>query len=126
MNTTGSSQGKLQFEMREGKPVLLKPPKIDLVDDRAGKPSGIQKHIGRRPLAALGNSDGDLEMLQWTTAGPGPRFALIVRHTDAEREWAYDRKSNIGTLDKAWDAASANGWTIIDMRRDWKRVYAFQ
>jgi len=119
------SQGKLEFEMRNGKPVLVKLPQIDLVDDKAGKPIGIQKHIGRRPLAAFGNSDGDLQMLQWTTAGPGPRFALIVHHTDAEREWAYDRTSNIGTLDKAWDEAKAKRWTIVDMQRDWKKVFAF-
>jgi len=120
------SQGKLALETRGGVPVLVKLPQVDLVDDRAGKPIGIQKHIGRRPLAAFGNSDGDLEMLQWTAAAPGPRFVLIVRHTDGEREWAYDRTSSIGTLDKAWDEASARGWTIVDMRRDWKRVYAFQ
>jgi hypothetical protein len=120
------SQGKLKFEMRENKPVLVKLPEVDLVNNEAGKPIAIQKHIGRRPLAAFGNSDGDLQMLQWTTAGPGPRFALIVRHTDAEREWAYDRKSNIGTLDKAWDEAKAKGWTIVDMKRDWKKVYAFE
>jgi hypothetical protein len=119
------SQGKLEFEMRNGKPVLVKLPQIDLVDDKAGKPIGIQKHIGRRPLAAFGNSDGDLQMLQWTTAGPGPRFALIVHHTDAEREWAYDRTSNIGTLDKAWDEAKAKRWTVVDMQRDWKKVFAF-
>lgn len=120
------SQGKLEFEMRDGKPVLVKLPQIDLVDDKAGKPIGIQKHIGRRPLAAFGNSDGDLEMLQWTAAGPGPRFALIVHHTDAEREWAYDHKSNIGALDKAWDEAQAKGWTVVDMKRDWKKVFAFE
>lgn len=120
------SQGKLALETRGGAPVLVKLPQVELVDDRAGKPIGIQKHIGRRPLAAFGNSDGDLEMLQWTAAAPGPRFVLIVRHTDGEREWAYDRTSSIGTLDKAWDEASARGWTIVDMRRDWKRVYAFE
>ena len=120
------SQGKLALETRGGAPVLVKLPQVELVDDGAGKPIGIQKHIGRRPLAAFGNSDGDLEMLQWTAAAPGPRFVLIVRHTDGEREWAYDRASSIGTLDKAWDEASARGWTIVDMRRDWKRVYAFQ
>lgn len=120
------SQGKLTLETRGGVPVLVKLPQVELVDDRAGKPIGIQTHIGRRPLAAFGNSDGDLEMLQWTAAAPGPRFVLIVRHTDGEREWAYDRTSSIGTLDKAWDEASARGWTIVDMRRDWKRVYAFQ
>ena len=120
------SQGALALETRAGVPVLVKLPRIDLVDDGAGKPMGIQKQIGRRPLAAFGNSDGDLEMLQWTMAGPGARFALIVRHTDGEREWAYDRTSRIGALDKAWDEASAKGWTIVDMRRDWKKVYAFQ
>ena len=120
------SQGKLEFGMRNGKPVLVKLPQIDLVDDKAGKPIGIHKHIGRRPLAAFGNSDGDLQMLQWTTAGPGPRFALIVHHTDAEREWAYDRKSNIGTLDKAWDEAQAKGWAVVDMKRDWRKVFAFE
>jgi len=120
------SQGKLRFEMRDGKPVLVKLPQVDLVDDKVGKPVGIQKHIGRRPLAAFGNSDGDLQMLQWTMAGPGPRFALIIHHTDAEREWAYDRKSNIGALDKAWDEAKARGWIVVDMKRDWKRVFAFQ
>jgi hypothetical protein len=120
------SQGKLAFEMRGGAPVLVKLPQIDLVDDKAGKPIGIQKHIGRRPIAAFGNSDGDLEMLQWTTAGQGLRFAALVHHTDAEREWAYDRQSNIGALDKALDEAQAKGWTIVDMRRDWKKVFAFQ
>jgi phosphoglycolate phosphatase-like HAD superfamily hydrolase len=120
------SQGKLEFGMRDGKPVLVKLPQIDLLDDKAGKPVGIWKHIGRRPLAAFGNSDGDLEMLQWTMAGPGPRFALLVHHTDVEREWAYDRKSNIGALDKAWDEAKAKHWTVVDMQRDWKKVFAFE
>ncbi len=120
------SQGKLAFEVRDGKPVLVKLPQADLINNEAGKPIGIQKHIGRRPIAAFGNSDGDLEMLQWTTAGPGPRFAMIVHHTDDEREWAYDRKSRIGTLEKAWDEAQAKGWTVVDMKRDWKKVYAFE
>jgi len=120
------SQGKLAFEVRDGKPVLVKLPQIDLLDDKAGKPVGIQKHIGRRPLAAFGNSDGDLEMLQWTMAGPGARFALLIHHTDGEREWAYDRKSNIGALDKAWDEAQAKGWTVVDMKRDWKKVFTFE
>jgi len=117
------SSGKLKFEMRDGKPVLVKLPAIDLIDDKAGKPVGIQGHIGRRPIAAFGNSDGDLEMLQWATAGAGARFALIVHHTDAEREWAYDRKSHIGTLDKAWDEAVAKGWTVVSMKDDWKVVF---
>jgi hypothetical protein len=120
------SQGRLSFELREGRPVLLKLPQIDLVDDGPGKPVAIQKHIGRRPLAAFGNSDGDLPMLQWTMAGQGSRFALIVHHTDAEREWAYDRAAPIGKLDKAMEEAQAKGWTIVDMKRDWKRVFAFQ
>jgi 2C-methyl-D-erythritol 2,4-cyclodiphosphate synthase len=100
-------------------------PQIDFIDDKAGKPVGINQHIGRRPIAAFGNSDGDLEMLQWTTAGSGARFALIVRHTDAEREWAYDRQSSIGRLDKALDEAQRQGWTVVDMKRDWKVIYSF-
>jgi hypothetical protein len=119
------SQGKVAFEMRGDVPVLVKLPQIELLDDAAGKPVGIHKHIGRRPIAAFGNSDGDLQMLQWTTAGPGPRFGLIVRHTDGEREWAYDRAPPI-VLDKALGAAKAVGWTVVDMKRDWKRVYAFE
>ena len=117
------SRGKLKFEMRDGKPVLLKEPAIDHVDDGPGKPVGIQQVIGRRPVMAFGNSDGDLPMLQWTTAGPGPRFALIVHHTDAEREFAYDRQSHVGKLDKALDEAAAKGWTVLDMKRDWKAVF---
>ncbi len=114
---------KMKYEMRQAGPVLVKLPAIDLIDDKEGKPVGIQSHIGRRPIAAFGNSDGDLQMLQWTTAGKGPRFALIVHHTDAEREWAYDRKSHIGMLDKAWDEAQAKGWTVVDMKTDWKTVF---
>ena len=119
------SQGKVAFEMRDGVPVLLKLPQIDLLDDAAGKPVGIHQHIGRRPIAAFGNSDGDLQMLQWATAGPGPRFGLIVHHTDGEREWAYDRAPPL-VLDKALDEAKARGWTVVDMKRDWRRVYAFE
>jgi phosphoserine phosphatase len=116
---------KTRFEVRDGKPVLVRLPQIDFIDDKAGKPVGINRHIGRRPIAAFGNSDGDLEMLQWTTAGSGARFALIVRHTDAEREWAYDRQSSIGRLDKALDEAQRQGWTVVDMKRDWKVIYSF-
>ncbi|MGE5181793.1 MAG: HAD family hydrolase [Acidobacteriota bacterium] len=119
------SQGKLRFEMREGKPVLVKLPDVDLVDNKAGKPVGIQKHIGRRPLAAFGNSDGDLEMLQWTTSAPGRRLALLVHHTDAEREFAYGG-SGFAALGKALDEAAAKGWIVVDMKRDWKRVFAFE
>lgn len=117
---------KTRFEMRDGQPVLFRLPEINFIDDKAGKPVGINQHIGRRPIAAFGNSDGDLEMLQWSTAGGGARFGLIVHHTDAEREYAYDRQSHIGRLDKALDAAAANKWTVVDMKRDWKRVFAFQ
>jgi phosphoglycolate phosphatase-like HAD superfamily hydrolase len=120
------SQGKVEFEMRDGGPVLVKLPHVDFIDDRAGKPAGIHRHIGRRPLAAFGNSDGDLEMLQWTTASPGRRFGLIVHHTDGEREWAYDRDFPISALDKALGEAEARGWTVVDMKRDWKRIYAFE
>jgi phosphoglycolate phosphatase-like HAD superfamily hydrolase len=120
------SSGKLKFEMRNGKPVLVKLPQIDFVDDKDGKPVGIQKFIGRRPIAAFGNSDGDLQMLQWTTAGSGPRFALYVRHTDAEREWAYDRQSSIGRLDQGLTEAQAKGWTVVSMKDDWKTVFTPQ
>jgi hypothetical protein len=114
---------KTKFEMRDGKPAIVRLPEVDFIDDKAGKPVGIQKFIGRRPIAAFGNSDGDLQMLQWTTAGEGARFGLIVHHTDAEREWAYDRKSPIGTLDKALDEAQARGWTVVSMKDDWKAIY---
>jgi hypothetical protein len=114
---------KTKFEMRDGVPVLVREPEFNFIDDKVGKPVGINQHIGRRPIAAFGNSDGDLEMLQWTTAGAGTRFGLIVRHTDAEREWAYDRESSIGRLDKALDEAQARGWTVVDMARDWRAIY---
>src|SRR6478609_8003868 len=117
------SSGKLKYELRDGKPVIMKLPEIHFVDDKAGKPVGIQQHIGRRPIAAFGNSDGDLQMLQWTTAGSGARFALLVHHDDEKREWAYDRKSRIGTLDKAWDEAVAKSWTVVSMKDDWKTIF---
>jgi len=117
---------KTRFEMRDGRPLLFRLPEINFIDDKTGKPIGINEHIGRRPIAAFGNSDGDLEMLQWTTLGGGVRFGLIVHHTDAEREYAYDRQSHFGKLDKALDAAAVNRWTVVDMKRDWKRVFAFQ
>jgi phosphoserine phosphatase len=116
---------KTRFEMQDGRPVLFRLPEINFIDDKAGKPVGINQHIGRRPIAAFGNSDGDLEMLQWTTMSGGARFALIVHHTDAEREYAYDRQSHVGKLDKALDAAAINRWTVADMKKDWKRVFAF-
>jgi len=117
---------KTKFEYRDGTPVLERLPEINFIDDKAGKPVGINQHIGRRPIAAFGNSDGDLQMLQWTTAGSGLRFALLVHHTDADREWAYDRSSSIGHLDKALNEAVEKGWTVVDMKRDWKTIFAFE
>ncbi|RWP44863.1 MAG: haloacid dehalogenase-like hydrolase [Mesorhizobium sp.] len=114
---------KTQFEMKDGAPNLFRLPQVNFIDDKAGKPVGIQEHIGRRPIAAFGNSDGDLEMLQWTTLADGPGFGLIVHHTDAEREYAYDRKSDFGHLDKALDAAAINKWTVVDMKADWKQIF---
>ena len=120
------SQGGLRFELREGRPVLVKLAELDFVDDKAGKPVAIQRHIGRRPLVAVGNSDGDFEMLEWTTSAPGARLGLLVHHTDAAREFAYDRHAGPFTLDEAWDEAAAKGWIVVDMKRDWKRVFAFE
>ncbi|MHC1743336.1 MAG: HAD family hydrolase [Syntrophobacteraceae bacterium] len=116
---------KTKFELRDGKPVLTRLTEFDFIDDGPGKPVGINSHIGRRPIAAFGNSDGDLEMLQWTASGSGNRFCLYVHHTDAEREWAYDRQSPIGKLDKGLDEAKANGWTVVDMKQDWRRIFAW-
>ncbi|MFI8481692.1 HAD family hydrolase [Pseudomonas sp. NPDC078700] len=114
-----------QFQDKDGKYSILREPKLALNDDGPGKPVSIQSIIGRRPILAFGNSDGDLQMLQWTTAGDGKRFAGIVHHTDANREWAYDRDSKIGRLDKALDAAKANDWTVVDMAKEWKHIYPF-
>ncbi len=120
------SSGKLKFDIKEGKPILLKLAEINFIDDNDGKPAGIHHHIGRRPIAAFGNSDGDLQMLQWTTAGEGARFALLVHHTDGAREWEYDRQSGVGRLDKALDEAGEKGWTVVDMKTDWRRVFPFE
>ncbi len=117
------SSGGLKYELRDGKPALVKLPEIAHNDDKEGKPVGIQRHIGRRPIAAFGNSDGDLQMLQWTAAGAGPRFCLYVHHDDAAREWAYDRESHIGKLDKGLDEAAAKNWTVVSMKGDWKNIY---
>jgi phosphoglycolate phosphatase-like HAD superfamily hydrolase len=117
---------KTRFEMRDGRPVLVRLPELNFVDDKEGKPVGIQTHVGRRPIAAFGNSDGDLQMLQWTEAGAGPHFCLYVHHTDAEREWAYDRTSSVGRLDKGLDEAKARGWTIVDMKADWRRIHPWE
>jgi hypothetical protein len=110
----------------DGTPRLFRPPKIDFVDDGPGKPVNIQKFIGRRPVLAFGNSDGDRQMLQWTAAGEGARFMGLVHHTDSTREWAYDRQSHIGRLDKALDEARKRGWTVVDMKADWKKIYPFE
>jgi phosphoglycolate phosphatase-like HAD superfamily hydrolase len=121
------SSGVTEFRIdADGKPVLDKLPKVEFVDDGPGKPVGINRFIGRRPIFAFGNSDGDQQMLEWTAAGDGPRFMGIVHHTDAEREWAYDRQSHIGKLDKALDEGTTKGWTIVDMKKDWKTVFVFQ
>ena len=118
------SSGIVKFQMdANGKPELMKLDKIEFVDDGPGKPVGINRFIGRRPIFAFGNSDGDLQMLQWTAAGPGARFAGIVHHTDEVREYAYDRQSKIGKLDKAWDEAERRNWTIVDIKRDWKTIF---
>lgn len=115
-----------RFEMRDGTPVLVRQPLLDFHDDKAGKPSAINKFIGRRPIFSFGNSDGDLQMLQWTASGSGPHFMGIVHHTDAEREWNYDRYSAVGRLDKALDEADAKGWTVVDMKKDWKQIFSFE
>jgi len=117
---------KTQFEMRNGQPVLMRLPQISFIDDGPGKPVDISEFIGRRPILAFGNSDGDLQMLEWTAAGPGARLMLLVHHTDSEREYAYDRQSSVGKLDKALDEATAKGWTVVSMKDDWKKVFAFQ
>jgi hypothetical protein len=117
------SRAKMRYEVRGDTPVLARLAAIDLVDDKAGKPVGIQQQIGRRPVMAFGNSDGDYEMLRWTTSAKGPRVGLIVHHTDGEREWAYDRNSHIGALARALDEAPARGWALADMKKDWKRIY---
>ncbi len=114
---------KTKFEMRDGRPVLVRLPAVDFIDDKAGKPVGMHKFIGRRPIAAFGNSDGDLQMLQWTAGGDGARLMALIHHTDVQREWAYDRKSPIGRLDKALDEARNRAWTVLDMKRDWEVVF---
>ncbi|WP_201863054.1 HAD family hydrolase [Microvirga soli] len=112
-----------KFERRDGQPTLVRLPQVNFVDDGPGKPVGINQHIGHRPIAAFGNSDGDLEMLQWTTEAGGRRLGVVVHHTDAEREYAYDRQSKIGHLDKALEAATVDRWTVVDMKRDWKTIF---
>ena len=117
------SRVKVKYEPRDGAPVLLRLAEIDLNDDKAGKPVGIHQVIGRRPTIAFGNSDGDFEMLEWTTSAKGPRLGVIVHHTDAEREWAYDRDSHIGQLVRGLDEGPKRGWVIVDMKNDWNVIY---
>jgi len=114
---------KTRFELRDGKPVLVRLPEINFIDDKEGKPVGINQHIGRRPIAAFGNSDGDFQMLEWVTAAEGVRFGLLVHHDDAEREYAYDRNSPFGRLDRGLDEAPKRGWTVVSMKKDWKQIY---
>lgn len=117
------SSVKTKFVVQDGQPTIQRLPDVSFIDDGPGKPIGINQHIGRRPILAIGNSDGDFEMLQWTTSGPGLRLGGIVHHTDAEREWAYDRDSKIGKLARGLDEAKQRGWLLIDMKRDWKTIY---
>jgi phosphoserine phosphatase len=114
---------KTKYELRNGQPFLVRLTELDSLDDETGKPININKIIGRRPIAAFGNSDGDLQMLQWTAAGPGARLMLLVHHDDAVREYAYDRQSHFGRLDKAWDEAVAKHWTVVSMKDDWKTIF---
>ncbi|MEN8151998.1 MAG: HAD family hydrolase [Planctomycetota bacterium] len=117
------SSVKVEFAERDGKPVLVRRPEVDFIDDKETKPVGIHRHIGRRPIAAFGNSDGDFQMLQWATGGETPGLAVIVHHTDGEREWAYDRDSHVGRLARGLDEAADRGWIVVDMKRDWKTVH---
>jgi phosphoglycolate phosphatase-like HAD superfamily hydrolase len=116
---------KAKYEMRDGKPVIVKLPELNFIDDKGGKPVGIHHHIGRRPIFAAGNSDGDFQMLEWTTSGKGARFGMIVHHTDADREWAYDKDSYIGKLDKGLTEAPKRGWSVVSMKKDWAKIYPF-
>jgi hypothetical protein len=117
------SMAELRFEMRDGVPLLIKERAMNFVDDKEGKPVGIARFIGRRPVMAFGNSDGDLQMLQYTMGGDGPRFAGYVHHDDADREWAYDRGSHVGGFDAGWDEAVEKGWTVVSMKEEWKKIY---
>ena len=112
-----------EFQVKDGKPVLVRQPKIGFINDKAGKPVGIYEHIGRRPILAFGNSDSDMQMIEYTLAGEGRRMGLFVHHTDSDHEYAYDRKSHVGTLDKALDQAATKAWIIVDMKKDWKTVF---
>jgi phosphoserine phosphatase len=124
-NVIGSSI-KTKYELRDGRPVLVRLPELNFIGDKAGKPVGIQQHIGRRPIAAFGNSDGDFEMLEWVTSGAGPRFGLLIHHDDAAREFAYDRAAVAGKFDRGLAEAPGRGWVVVSMKRDWKQVFAFE
>jgi hypothetical protein len=117
------SSAKIEFQMKDGKPVLVRLPEVNFIDDKAGKPVGLYQHIGRRPILAFGNSDNDMQMIQYTLAGEGRRLGLFLHHTDTDREYAYDRKSHIGTLNKVLDIATENDWIVVDMKKDWKTVF---
>lgn len=118
------SSGKVKYEVNNGVPEIVKLPEINFIDDKEGKPVGIHQYIGKRPVFTAGNSDGDYAMLQWTTTGSGPRFGMIIHHTDSLREYAYDRESSIGRLNKGLDDAVANNWVVVDMKEDWKEIYS--
>lgn len=117
---------KMKFEIRQENPIIVRQPEIEFINDKEGKPVGIQKSIGRKPVAAFGNSDGDLAMLQWTESGKGKRLMVYIHHTDSIREWAYDLNSHIGKLDKGLREASEKGWVVVDMKSDWNRIYPLQ
>jgi phosphoserine phosphatase len=114
---------KTRYEVHDGKPVLVRLPEINFIDDKEGKPAGINEHIGRQPIAAFGNSDGDFQMLEWTTSGKNPRLGILIHHDDAEREWAYDRHSNVGRLEQGLDEANSRGWMVVSMKNDWKKIF---
>jgi len=114
---------RTKYELRDGKPVIVRLPEIEFIDDKAGKAVGINRYIGRKPILAFGNSDGDFEMLEYTTSAPGPRLGLILHHDDGEREYAYDRTSSIGRLERGLDEAAQRGWVVVSMKNDWRRVY---
>ncbi|MGA9575472.1 MAG: hypothetical protein WBS20_16140 [Lysobacterales bacterium] len=117
------SSNVTKFQIVDGKPELVRMPKIDFINDKAGKPVGINEHIGRCPILAFGNSDSDMQMIEYTMAGEGPRMGLFIHHTDADREYAYDRNSHVGTLDEVLDEADAKGWIIVDMKQDWNTIF---
>ncbi|HEX5498577.1 MAG TPA: HAD family hydrolase, partial [Thermomicrobiales bacterium] len=124
-NQVVGSSGQVTYELQNGAPVLIKEPQIGSIDDKAGKPVNIHLHIGQQPILAVGNSDGDQQMLEYVDAGDGPRLLLLVHHDDAAREFAYDRTSAVGTLDTAWDEAVKRGWLVVSMKDDWERIFPF-